>query len=112
MTAKSRCKRCGVTKPLDAFGKRPDLSTGRDPRCKECINEVSKETIRRGQLMRLVVDMKAWSDMKLESEATYLSDKLESVTREIDRRTIRARRETLVANPTPTPPKPLFKPPK
>jgi hypothetical protein len=80
------CQKCRENKPRAQFGKRPDLAVGIDPRCKVCINEKSKATVRKGQLLRLASEVPKWEGRKLVSEFDYLLAKLNVIGEECRRR--------------------------
>lgn len=72
------------------FGKSPNLAKGKDPRCKQCIREQAKLSIRTYKsLPRFETLIRRWPDVQLESEAAYLRRKLELLHSERDRRNLK-----------------------
>lgn len=81
------CHSCGDSKPADEFGITPRKQSGRDYRCKLCIAEQAKLSIRTRKLIpALRRRIKKWPVRSLNSEIDYLIAKLDVIAKERDSR--------------------------
>lgn len=83
------CVKCGADKPVDQFSPR----VAREPfwyphhaRCKACVNEQAKVSIRRRAFEVFMQKLPGRSTVNLESEAQWLAQKLTAIHVELKRR--------------------------
>jgi hypothetical protein len=81
------CIACGRKKAIDEFGSAPARKDGLDPRCKLCIAEQAKRSIRFSKgWPRFETEVKKWPLVKIESEIDWLTRKLKRLNQERRRR--------------------------
>lgn len=80
---KRKCILCGDRKEDNEFGSQPRLKHGRDPRCKLCIAEHVKRTIRLNRSWPWFINqVGTWPLQKIESEIQWLTMKLNRLKQE------------------------------
>jgi hypothetical protein len=80
---KQKCISCGASKAADDFGLQPRRKSGRDPRCKLCIAEQSKFSLREYRMWpRFENELSTWPLVKVESEIRWLAKKLNRLKKE------------------------------
>ena len=92
-----RCAKCKERKPLNEFSPRTASEPDWYPhhqRCKECVCESAKWTMREKYFERFALDVPTRTTRNLESELRYLRKKTRAITDELSRR---KRTESLTA---------------